>query len=107
SLVNDGTVGSLLAFAEAPFERLESLTLEGFRMNDDVAEAFAANAGLRGLVDFKLTSCVLSPHAAAILASSPHLDAVLEPKFTQCRLYHETMEILGARWPDAVFLQDR
>lgn len=106
NLRNDRTVASLVPFARAGFTRLESLTLEGFRIDDDVARALADNAGLAQLVDLKLVACQLKPSAAEILAESPHLGALLEPKLIHCRLWSETMETLKARWPDASFLQD-
>ncbi|MFO0740953.1 MAG: TIGR02996 domain-containing protein [Labilithrix sp.] len=102
-LTNRGAVTYARAVAEAPFERLESLKLEGFVIDEASAELFASHRGLAGLVDFKLTLCTMKPAAAQLLVRSPFLQHLIEPKFTQCRLTRETEDILRERWPDAGF----
>lgn len=104
SLTDRGTVTYARGVAETPFERLESLRLEGFTIDEASAELFAQHRGLARLVDFKLTLCTMKPAAAAALVRSPFLDTIIEPKFTQCRFYKETEDILRERWPDAIFL---
>lgn len=104
SLTNRGEVTYVRGVAEAPFERLESLKLEGFTLDEAGAELLAHHAGLAGLVDLKLTLCTMKPAAARRLVRSPVLEHVLEPKFTQCRFYRETEDILRERWPDAILV---
>jgi uncharacterized protein (TIGR02996 family) len=104
SLTNRGQVQYARGVTEAPFERLESLKLEGFTIDEASAEMFASHRGLAGLVDFKLTLCAMKPAAAQLLARSPYLEHIIEPKFTQCRLFNGADEILRERWPDAIFL---
>src|SRR6185295_452006 len=71
SLTNRGQVQYARSIAEAPFERLESLKLEGFTIDEASAELFANHRGLAGLVDFKLTLCTMKPAAAHLLTRSP------------------------------------
>lgn len=104
SLTNRGEVTYARGVAEAPFERLESLKLEGFVIDEASAELFAHHRGLAGLVDLKLTLCSLKPAAVQALVRSPYLEHVIAPKFTQCRLFAGADEALRERWPDAIFL---
>jgi uncharacterized protein (TIGR02996 family) len=104
SLRNAGEVTFARTLTEAPFERLESLKLEGFRIDEESARAIGNHPGLRQLVDLKLTFCPLKLPAVQALASGPSLENLIEPKFTDCGLTHEAKELIASRWPDAVFV---